>query len=183
MMQKVIKALVSGLVMYGIAAPATGWALSQDEAENFIQAMPKVQELGDAMETEGKNVTLRAQMKPQPGKPFHPYTSAVAALSEHYPDDYDALEDVIEEYDFDSPEEWAEVGDAVMKAYVAINMEGTPAPVDMANMNPEMMAMLPPAAKAQMQQASAMMKTMRNAPEEDKAIIRPLIGALEQNMK
>lgn len=157
--------------------------LTTADAEAFVETLQPVNAFGEKLEAEGKTNELGGRGMPEVGQLFTPYSDGVADLKAQYPADYKELGTIIKPAGFTSQETWAVVGDKVISAYMALEMEKEGmSPEDMAMLTPEMLSMVPPAMREQMSRALAMKETLERTPEADKAIVRPLVPALEKEL-
>jgi hypothetical protein len=92
----------------------------------------------------------------------------------------DALSDVIEDAGFDSVKEWAAVGDRVSAAIMAIEMENEP--VDVSEMTPEMLAMVPESMRKQIEGVMRVMKAVEKVPADDIKIVKANYAGLKKYM-
>ncbi|MDT0595145.1 hypothetical protein [Glaciecola petra] len=92
----------------------------------------------------------------------------------------DAISEVAEDAGFDSIKEWASIGDRVSAAMMAIEMEKEP--VDMSELTPEMMAMVPESMRQQMEGAIRVMKAIEKVPAADIAIVKANYEELKKHM-
>lgn len=93
----------------------------------------------------------------------------------------DALTVLAEDAGFDSIEQWASTGDKVSAAMMAIGMENEP--VDMSEMTPEMMAMIPESMRKQMEGAMRMVKAVEKVPAADIVIVKANYDELMKHME
>jgi hypothetical protein len=92
----------------------------------------------------------------------------------------DVLNKVAEEAGFDSIKEWTAIGDKVTAAVMAIEMEKEA--VDMSEITPEMMAMMPDSMRKQMEGAVRIMKALEKVPAADIAIVKANFAELQKHM-
>jgi hypothetical protein len=103
---------------------------------------------------------------------------------------YDQFENMVEKHGFDSPEDWALVGDRVFQAMMAIEMKGKNPNMGqdmsdaMANIdnNPDMSAEQKAQMKAMMSGVMGMVKSATNASPADIKAVRPHMDALRAVM-
>src|SRR5690606_14835829 len=110
--------------------------------------------------TEG---VLGADLIPQSGEPLQPYTRSLEYLRDEQGEAYEAMGDIVEEHGFESLEQWAGIGDRVMVAWLALQMEGN----EVGAITPEMLDQVPPQMRPQIERMLAMMEAVSNAPPED----------------
>ena len=173
------------IVLAAFSGPASAaQTLSADQVKQFVEAMPEIMAFSDGMKREGKDAILQTAILPGPGsQDFAPYRHGLVALKEKFPADYGKLGKIVGRHGFPSQENWAETADGVMLSYMAVKMIED-APNGMAameqEMNAEMMASLPPEAKAQMEQLKAMMQAVRSVPAENRDAVRPFVPEIDQ---
>ena len=146
--------------------------LTEDQARKFAQSLEPVNELGREMEAEGKTGEVQFDTRPKAGEKFRPYSKAVESLQKNYPAELNRLEKAVRPFGFSAPE-WARIGDRVIVAYLALEMDDEdPRTAEMmAEMDQSMLDMMPPEMRPQLEAAFAMMETVRNAPEADKQVV------------
>ncbi len=178
-----IGAIGALLIITGVVA-ADGAPLTTDQAKRFVASLPTVEVLGDQLDVEGKIDNLQIDTRPKAGEIFKPYSNAVVALKEKYPSDHTKLANKVKTHGF-STAEWGRVGDRVMVAYLALKMqdEDPDSMAMMAGMDKSMLDMVPPEMRAQLEGTFAMMETIKNAPDEDKAVVASVKAELDAYME
>ncbi|OZG73889.1 hypothetical protein BTA51_08875 [Hahella sp. CCB-MM4] len=97
---------------------------------------------------------------------------------------YSEAEDVLEEYGFDTPEDWAGVTLRIMHAMGAVQMEAqasnfdAQAQIDQIKNDPNIPKEQKDAMLKMMEEGLAMMERAKNAPKADVEAIRPQVGKL-----
>lgn len=172
--------LVAGLIIAFGAAAAGDAPLTEDQAKRFVNTLPALEALREKMETEGKAQSLEIASKPRSGEPFKPYTHAVAALKQRYPVDHARLTGAVKQQGFTAAQ-WAQTGDQVMIAYLALRMqEDDPRTIEMMEgMDASMMSMMPPEMRSRLEGAFALMEVVKNAPESDKKAVASVKNDLD----
>ncbi|MEO1135741.1 MAG: hypothetical protein AAFW68_03895 [Pseudomonadota bacterium] len=183
-MLKFIAAWASAAVILFASAFADDAPLTADSAKRFVESLAAVEALGDELEAQGKTEQLQIAQQPKAGEAFKPYSTAVIALKEKYPSDYAKLRSAVKPHGFGA-EEWGAAGDKVMIAYLALKMEeeDPTALQQMKAMDKSMLDMLPPEMKTQFTQAMAMMETVQNASDSDKAAVATVKDDLDDYME
>ncbi len=167
------------------SAAAFAGELTSDLAGKFVGSMSDVMTMSEDMRREGKDEVITAAAQPAPGDAvFAPYAKSIAVLKEKFPADYKKLGGLVSKHGFNSAESWATTGDDVMLSYVALKtLESNPQAMAslqaMDNMTPEMLAMMPPEAKAQMEQAKVMMQMVGAVPPANREAVKPFAGEIE----
>ena len=184
------KTVLIGLSMLaGISAAAE--SLTSDMVGRFIESMNGMQEIADRYEDIGESndgfnprAMDKAAMDEIAQRAMTPFSSGLSEMQAH--EGYGDLLDMIEEHGFDSAEQWAQVGDRVMRAYAALQMTA-----EMPNMNAEMaQAMKELESSGMSEEQKQMMRGMlqsstqvvsafNDVPEADKAAVKPHIAAIE----
>jgi hypothetical protein len=157
-------------------------ALTAGNVKSFIDTLPDLKAFSDTLEQSGKSDTLSEAFQANAAAgDFSPYTTGVSALKEKFPADYAQLGTLVAKHGFSSQEDWAETGNSVMKAYMAIKMEGEggKAAAAMQAMSPEMLDKLPPQARAQIEASKKLMASAAAVPASDKDAMRPYVGQFE----
>ncbi|MEM8770178.1 MAG: hypothetical protein AAGD92_00890 [Pseudomonadota bacterium] len=170
-------------VVFVFSAQAEDKPLTEDQTKRFIQTLPAMEKLGDEFNESGKSEFMQKDAMPKAGEAFKPYSTAMASLKKNYPADLKRVSSAVKPHGF-SADQWASVGDRVMVAYMALQMEAEdPRTIAMMEgMDQSMIDMMPPEARAQMEGVFAMMETVRNVPEADKAMVRKFKPELDAHM-
>lgn len=159
--------------------------LSDREIKNFISSMEELQTMEEefaAMEEE-----LAAEDMGADDIDFSRMMSSSISRMEGT-EAYSRLEDVVEDHGFDGAEEWAQVGDRVFQAMMAIEMSDQ-APEMQAQMrqsmeqienNPNMTAEQKEQMRQMMGAAMSSMETASDAPPEDVNALRPHMEELRR---
>ena len=173
-MKQLVSFICLILVASAPAAFAADGALTSDQVLRFAKTLPAVDVIGDKLTAEGKGDEMELAARPKAGEDFKPYSKAVAALKKSEPAHFASLKSAIKPHGF-SVDNWGPIGDRVMMAYLAVTMEQEdPRTLAMMEgMDKSMLDMVPPEMRAQLETTFAMMETVRNVPEDDKAAVRP----------
>ena len=97
--------------------------LSGNDVQHFMNAMKPLQELGtkyDFIENSDKAMRNQNPMANQNLSDFSPMTRSLKEIKGH--EAYGEFEYIIRNAGFSSPQQWANVGDRVMKAYMSLKM-------------------------------------------------------------
>lgn len=155
--------LLGGTATQAVAANAN--ALSAEQARAFASCLPQFYEAGERAEN---NRALKAINNELDGSriidgKLKMFSMPMARLKQMKPDIYADFDGMAKSCGMNSVKNFADIGDKVMAAYMARNMPPE-ATAQLAQLTPEMMAMMPPAAR----QGFAMMEVLENVPEADK---------------
>lgn len=170
-----LAALVAGLLLSSLAQAAP---LTEDQIQAFINTMNDTEELRAEFELAPRDAERKEDL-------IQPLTSSLDELENH-PKLRDGLKDSAQKHGFESLRQFAEVGDRILLAVMAINFRNMPAE------DREMMeAMAYPGAgtglsdtqKAEMKEMAeltqATMRAAESAPEEDQEAVRPYLDQVE----
>lgn len=179
------RSLVLSLIL-GFTSLAA-WAqegLSAVAIEAYIKSLPKVEAMGQRMEEEGRNQAWLQEVVPQAGEAFNPHQRGVALLQTEAALEYAELTGIVTAVGFTSAERWAEVGDQIILAYGALKAEQeSPQLFAMASefqgVNPQMLAMLPPEMRLQVEQAMQIVQAFSQVPVSDRDALRPYLGRID----
>jgi len=172
----------AALTLVGLSWSSTLIAdtLTNNLISQWLKSQPQVEAFGDKHDAQLSKYDsdIGAQ-----GSLDAAYKQGIVALKESGL--YDDFEDVIDDYGFDSPEQWSQVGSQIMSAYMAVEMAGQAPQMDqmMAQMQ-EMMSndQIPAAQKEMMmnamQQGKAMHESSKSVPQEDIDAIQPFLPQL-----
>lgn len=160
-------------------------SLGQTSIEAYIKSLEQVGQLGERLRAQGKQSFLEREISPRSGETFDPHARGVRALQRESVDDYNELSSIVRQHGFTSAESWALIGDRVVLAYGAIKAEAESPEIlllaqQMQNMNPQMLQLMPPELRVQMEQAVSIARTLALVSTADKNSVRPYIGKLDQ---
>lgn len=93
----------------------------------------------------------------------------------------EALSDAVEDLGFSSLDSWALIGDKVGGAMAAINLQNEP--VDLSEMTPEMIAMMPESMRADFEDLLGAIEAVKNIPEADIELVRKNFSKLSVLMQ
>ncbi|MGF1454952.1 MAG: hypothetical protein ACFB6R_06190 [Alphaproteobacteria bacterium] len=175
MTRMITQAVLGLLLVWSVPAAA---ALSDADVKRFVEGLPAAFELNKTFEAEGLDVSLDADVKAGKPVPTTPFTDGLKALREASSDAYGRYAKLVKSQGFASPEAWAETGDRVMLAYIALK---TPAEaLEMAqSMTPAQLDMLPPNMRSTVESAMAFAKTVRTVPQADRDAVAPYVPQLD----
>lgn len=182
---------LKGMVVPGLLAllmivlPLSSFAevqLTQKWIEKWLEATPKIEEFGKKHE--------KALADPETDEESFEEAFDVDNMIKPVREAglYDELEDLVAEYGFDSPEDWAAVTGKITKAVMAIQTAGHRQAMG-SEMEEQMEAMknnpdLTPEAKQlmkeSMDQSMGMMKSLQQVPESDKKLVEPYLPQMMQ---
>lgn len=180
MKQAVASGIFIALVLLFGTTNAQSQSLSQSTIDKYIKFIdmlmtsddPEIKAIEDSFNnTQGFNFDTDANGN---------ISIMTQMLGQLAPSQIDALTEVAEDAGFDSIKEWALIGDKVSAAMMAIEMEKEP--VDMSEITPEMMAMVPESMRKQMEGAMRMLKAAEKVPAADIAIVKANYDELMKQM-
>ncbi len=185
MQRKYMSAVLTLFVLLWAPLPLLAAALGPQQVEAYLSSMDEVKQLGERMQAAGQGDFLAREVRPQAGEAFDPHQRAVRALKREYADRYAQLNQIVQQRGFTSPESWALVGDRVVLAYGAIKAESESPDMlqlarQMQGVDPQMLNLLPPEQRVQVEQALAIAKALARVPEADKHQVRPHIARLDR---
>jgi hypothetical protein len=180
-MSKAIALLAAtAFLLFALGLHAGQPALTDDQIRRYVASLQDLEELGDridedeldpAFDAEDGQVDLESMMK-------NPMSSAVAALEGH--EAYGDFTRIVSRHGFATPQQWGEVGDRVVRAYMTLQMEREQPRVqeemkqalrEIEN-NPHMSAAQKEQMRTMLEQSMAGMKAMTGAPREDVEAVR-----------
>lgn len=157
--------------------------LTKKQVEQWLQAMPAVQSFADQNETAIDRFDTSDDLD-------HLFDEQVMVKPLKDAGLYDEFEDLVEDFGFDDPEEWAGISGRIFKALVAAQMaeQGSSVAAMQAQMDQMMQnPSLPPEAKAMMEQhmaqAKAMIKAAGESPQADQETIKPYLPQIQALME
>lgn len=179
-MFKVFALMAAAMTIFSAQAFA---ALSNDEVTKFIAATPDIETFAQDMKKEGRNMEEEV-MKDSKGK-FEPYAQSVDLLKTKYKDDYKKMGDLVKKHGFTSAEEWANVGDRVMHAYMAIKIEekNPEALKDIPALTDDMKKSMPPETLKMVERQIQVRQTIAAVPKEDKDAVKTQVASLDEWIK
>ena len=153
------------------AALSTGSAMAasftSDEAIKFADCLAPLAEFsqshGDAISTDEIEMVKDGKIAV--------YSAHMAEIEASHPNLFKEMNGITKSCGFEGAEEFANVGNQVIAAHIARDMEPLPAEIEM--MTPEMLAQLP----AKVRSGIEMAKILENVPAEDMALITDDIAA------
>lgn len=152
--------------------------LSTAQARSFAACLPQFNEAGEKLEKSGALKIINDEMdglRIKEGK-LRIYSAPMARLKDVMPSVYSEFNDLAKACGMGSVSNFADIGDRVMAAYLARQMPPGTAE-QLKALTPEMMAMMPPAAK----QGFEMVRALENVSEADKnALDKEIIKALDK---
>ncbi len=180
-----MRQILTLMVMLWAPFPVLAAALDQLQVEAYLDSLDEVKQLGERMQAAGQGAFLAREVSPRSGQPFDPHQRAVMALKREHAEHYGQLERIVRQRGFTSPESWALVGDRVVLAYGAIKAESeSPEMLQLAQqmrgVDPQMLQLLPPDQRLQVEQALAVAESLAQVSEADKQQIRPHIARLDR---
>ncbi len=175
-------------VLTTIATIASAYAepLTPAKIEKFVSSVEELRKHESdfpkttATIASGRTMDSLSKMIDSDGN-FILYQSMVKNLSS-YPEEATQLRGIIKKAGFKDEHEWAKTGDAVILAYGSTQLSAKDRKEmsdGMAEITPEMMAMMPAETQAMMKSAMAASKAMASVPPEDVEAIKPFIARLE----
>lgn len=170
------------VLLWGTAAMAQG--LTQDEAERFIDSLPEATTLGQQLQDSDKAEQFSQVMSPSKDKPYAPYTRGAAFMKMETPELYRTMGKIAEKHGFDSVESWARIGDRVMAAFMAIEVEKMPeaSRKTAENMTPEMLDSMPANVRARIEGAMVMLAMTKTVSGADLTLMRKLAPRMRQQL-
>lgn len=189
-MTQSIRVALTAFVLWVMACGATfaaDTALTVSEANRFVDSLPALEAQAETFA--GDNQDTFDFNTPNGHSDFkNVYKTAVAALAVESPTDYAKLTQTLLPFNF-TPTRWAEVGDRVMAAYMALNMREQSPDVGaaMQGMDLSQLDQLPPEIRAMIEaslaQTQAMVTDMQSAPEGDIEVVKTVRPKLEAYME
>jgi hypothetical protein len=179
-----IAAVASLLFSVPLASPARAAALNPAQVEKFMGTLPDLKALSDEMQQAGKGDALDEAAAPHPGQigGFEPYTNSLKALKSKFPADYRKLGDLVHQHGFMSQDDWADTGNRVMLAYMALKLEAQPPETlkAMQDLPVGTLNKMPPEARAQFEQSRALMQAAQKVSSADKDAMRPYVAQFDE---
>lgn len=179
------------LLLLGVLAfvgSANAEPLSHDEISGFIASLSDMEDLGKKYEND-EGLRLReeeALEHSQSVEEFNWMSASIAAIKGHPA--YDEFEEIAEDHGFSSPEEWGEVGDRVLKAFMAASMDANAREMQAQmeetlrelennpDISPEQKQMM----RDSMGSGMAQFKAMTDAPAADIEAVKPFLPELRR---
>ncbi|NVK39995.1 MAG: hypothetical protein HWE39_02030 [Oceanospirillaceae bacterium] len=154
--------------------------LTSQQVAGYVSLLPDVRAFSQRLGTE-LGTELQRELQPTEGEAFAPHSKGLAMLKQRQPDNYRSLSQLVESGGFPSAEAWASAGDRVMLGYAALKAEqASPELLAMAaGMDPQMLALMPPAMQARVKQVQLLARTLAAVDPADMAVVRPLVPQLD----
>ncbi len=112
-MRKILDWIVLCTASFFMVAAVAATPLSQEQVQNYIASFSEVQSFGEQSSVQQKGIDRQ--------RPLGSSIELLAKDSSHY----QALTALVKKYHFQSPEQWADVGDRVMQAYFIVKQGAT----------------------------------------------------------
>lgn len=109
-------AILFGLMFSGLTQAAS---LTEDQVQSFIDSMHDTEKLREEFPE------LDTEMEPENQDMSRPISSSLSTLDD-VPEARDRLEEIVEDHGFDNIEQWADIGDRVFIATMAISIQDMP---------------------------------------------------------
>lgn len=171
------------------AEPLTAEPLTASDVERFIATLPEVRALSEEYDAE---LVERERPADESGAGAAaagtPFATAIDAL--------DSLEmrqqlaTLLASHDFASPEQWAQTGDRIVRAYVALHLDGQRDTIRRQMEQARRAIEANPNLSAEQKEwlstrvaTGAEMAVQFRAPDADKAAVRPYLSELEQALE
>ncbi|MEX2468195.1 MAG: hypothetical protein WD396_00430 [Pseudohongiellaceae bacterium] len=164
-----------------IAPLALSQPLTPEAVRGFVNSLPEVHSFTENQNSQVSQLAFEEEMMPRAGEPFAPYSRALDMMRDNHAEIYQGIEDLIGNFGFATAEEWATTGDRVIAAFIATQISSSDME-QMEQMTPEMLNQVPAQMRPQIERMLAMMATIRETPEADIEVVRPLAGELQQVM-
>ena len=107
-MRKFLEWMVYCTASFVMVAAVAAMPLSQEQVQNYIASFSEVQSFGEQRSVQQKGIDQ--------DRPLSSSIELLAKDSSHYQE----LAVLVKKYHFQSPEQWADVGDRVMQAYFIV---------------------------------------------------------------
>lgn len=182
-MRKYLTYAMFALALVGGGAVRADLALTEANITGFIDSLGALEDVGKDIEYDMGNLNLfDGEVASVITAPF---SNTLNILRGH--ESYGRFLEVIKQYGFEDAEVWAHIGDRVIRAYVALNLQAQQREID-TNMAQALLQIensdMPEAQKEQMRQVMiSTLKTYKvfaEVPEEDIAQIQPYRQKLDE---
>ncbi len=178
MTQRVLPILAAFVAMVLVPLQAQAFTLTTDMASRFADSLPAAEALGSELRDQGIGEQLITPEDLLNADEIGPYVMAVGKLREVSGSGYQQLSSLASANGFSGAENWAQVGDRVMLAYLALRSSGEMA--QMGAMNEQMLSMMPPQAQAKIRGVMRFAKAVQAVPQADKEAVSPIADRLSQ---
>ncbi len=158
--------------------------LGEDDIQNFMKAMKPLQELGDKYDFENNEDGPSENLDLDE---FSPMSHALENVKEH--ESYEEFKTIILQAGFSSPQQWASVGDRVLRAYTSLRIieEMTPERIEEMLKSVEEVKKnqyLSPEIKKQLLESLSQTMTMKEnisqSTKADQEALKPYLAKLER---
>ena len=180
--------LLAGLLMlFSVPSQAQQQGLSAQQAQAYVALMPQLRTFANQLDPV-LGQRLREELQPRQGEAFRPHARGLEILQSQQPDQFQALDRLAQGGRFVNAQSWAWVGDRVLLGYAALKAEAAYPQIlelarSMQTMDPALQAMMPPQFQARVAQIGVMAQEVARVPENDKAVLRPLLPQLDAQWK
>lgn len=176
-----------GVVLVLLMSPLSlrAAALEELRVEAYLESLDAVKQMGERMKAAGQGAFLAREVMPRAGETFDPHQRAVMALKRENAEYFSSLNGIVQQHGFTSPDSWALAGDRIVLAYGAIKAESESPEIlqlakQMQGMDPQMLQLLPPENRVQVEQALVIAEALARVSEADKQQVLPYIARLDR---
>ena len=159
-------------------------ALTDDQVVRFIASMQEMRTIADRFQDTDRLVAGPGSSDEARQRVESPFSSSLSDMRRT--DGFDDMLGIMKKHGFTSEEQWAEIGDRVIRAYAAVRMAEQAPQLDkkMADALKQLEeSSMPEAQKEMMREmmrtSNQVLEVYADVPEADKDAVRPHIAALE----
>jgi len=173
--------LILSLILLGVALPSWAKDLTQSHVDDFISAMASFKNTNDPAL---KALSDKTKFNPSKSISFsndgrlnvYQYT-----IQQKMPTgSRDALQKLVKQNGFSSLEQWAQISDRMLAAYMQINLNKQGRLNNVPELTPQMRQALPPQMIAQIEQVTKIAKAVQNASAKDIALVKTNFAKIQQ---
>ena len=173
-------------LIMGFTLPAHAQEIiTEAQLKSFLASMKEVKDLSNDMKQKGKGDMIKKNVDVVQQGGISAYSSAVKVIQKEFPDHFRRLNNTVKRFGFSSVSHWASTGDTLVMAHMSnkvIPADGTSL-TGIEKVTPEMIKTMSPKAKERIANTKAMVKMLRNVPDENKRLARQYQGQIEQAMR
>ena len=178
-----LSALIFGISLLVFSHFSFAKNLNQADIQNFINTMQAINSTDNTAikAIKDKNtINTRTNLPIDDEGNLSIYRQAI--LQDIEPESKNALEELVKDNGFDSLLDWATISDKVMAAYFNFKL-GKEGGAEIPELTPEMRESMPPEMLNMIEQATKMLNSVKNTPQEDVSLVEKNYTEIESVMQ
>ena len=176
--------LIITLALFCVSLSSMAKDLTQSNVGSFISAMDDLRNTNDpALKALNDKTQFNPKKSISVSKEGQLNVYQNAIQQEIPNDSRTALKNLAKNNGFSSLEQWAQISDRIIAAYLQVNLDKQGGLNKIPELTPQIRQALPPEMLAQIEQINKMAKEVGNAPAKDVALVKANYAQIEQLLK